>query len=187
VQQKKRGVSVTCEVTPHHLYFDTSMITDANRRFLQMNPPLRGIKDRLAMIEGLKRGDIDYLATDHAPHTREEKLKGMSGVPHLDTYGPFVTWLMDEHNFSPHDIARVCSENPGNFVNPFLGEEYGKGFGKIEEGYAGNLTVIRPNKPITIRRQLIKSKCGWSPFEDITFPGRVVDTFVMGKHHPPPI
>ena len=182
IAAKKRGVRVTCEITPHHLYFDTTMINDANRVWLQMNPALRtSPADRTELIALLRNGSIDYLATDHAPHTKEEKLKGISGVPHLDTYGPFVTWLMKQHNFTPQDIARVCSYNPGNFVKPYLPKTYGKGFGKIEEGYYGSFTILNPDQPITIQEKDLKTKCGWSPFEGTTFPGRVTHTVVGGK------
>src|SRR5262249_10941624 len=84
---RTQGLPVTAEVTPHHLYFDTTSITDVNRPWMQMNPPLRSPADREAMVEALRDGTIDYLATDHAPHTVAEKLKGASGQPHLDTYG----------------------------------------------------------------------------------------------------
>lgn len=109
IAAKRRGVHVTCEVTPHHLFFDTSMLTDENRMALQMNPPLRTREDRMALIEALRSGLIDYIATDHAPHTLEEKAVGASGVPLLDTYGAFTTWLMQEHRFTPQQIARVCA------------------------------------------------------------------------------
>src|SRR5205085_8494384 len=102
-EARARGLPVTAEVTPHHLFFDTSMITDANRPWMQMNPPLRSAADREAMLEALRDGTADYLATDHAPHSRAEKERGvspMSGQPHLDTYGPFVTWLIAEQGFT---------------------------------------------------------------------------------------
>jgi dihydroorotase len=182
VESKRRGASVTIEVTPHHLYFDASMITEKNRLWLQMNPPLRtSHDDKLELVESLRRGDIDYLATDHAPHTIEEKTNGISGVPHLDTYGAFVTWLMGEHHFSPEEIARVCSYNPGRFVQPFLPKGFGNGFGDIAPGWVGSLTVIDPDRPTTITRDTLKTKCGWSPFEGITFPGSVVYTILKGR------
>lgn len=178
---KEKGLKVTVEATPHHLYFDDSMITDQNHKWLQMNPPLRSLEDRLALIEALRDGTIDYLATDHAPHTIEEKQQGTSGVPHLDTYSSFVCWLMKEHNFTPRDIARVCSYNPGKFVNEFINSGNTKGFGKIAPGYVASLTIIDPSLPMTIDRAHIKSKCGWSPFENITLPGRAKYTVVRGK------
>jgi len=178
LEAKKRGVNVTAEVTPHHLYFDDSMLTDANRTLLQVNPPIRHSQEnRLALIEALRAGELDYLATDHAPHTLEEKEKGASGFPGLDTYGPFAAWLMKEHDFKPEDVARVCAENPGKFFSQFRRNKYGK----VKEGYVGSLTIIDMNKPVTITKENLKTKCGWSPFEGITFPGSVVMTVIKGK------
>ena len=175
---KACGVNVTVEVTPHHLYFDETMFADVNRIEFQVNPPIRQSKEnRLALIAALKKGKIDFLASDHAPHTIEEKKKGISGLTHLDTYGPFTTWLMNEHNFSPQDILRVCANGPGRFVSEFLPDKYGK----IEEGYAGSLTILDAKNPILITAEMLKTKCKWSPFEGITFPGRVAKTIIKGK------
>ena len=182
---KKRGLKVTAEVTPHHLYFDNTVIKEeiasdalAMTSMFQVNPPIRQTKEnRLALIAALKNGDIDFLATDHAPHTIEEKEKGMSGLTHLDTYGPFTTWLMQEHGFTAQDIVRVCSANPGEFVNQFLPENYGK----IAEEFVGSLTIIDTSKPVKIDKSMLKTKAGWSPFEGVTFPGRVTYTIVKGK------
>ncbi len=177
-EAKKRGVDVTVEVTPHHLYFDASMFDTELHRKLQVNPPIRQTKEnRLALIAALKDGRIDYLATDHAPHTLEEKQTGISGMPHLDTYAPFTNWLMREHSFTPEDIARVCAENPGNFLNNFLPTKYGK----IEEGYVGSLTIRDITGEKVIERSHLKTKCGWSPFEGLEFPGRQVMTVIKGR------
>jgi len=181
IAAKARGVKVTCEVTPHHLYFDDTMLNEANRLWLQMNPPLRGHEDRLAMIEALRTGEIDYLATDHAPHSLEEKGKGTSGVPHLDTYGAFATWLMAEHGFTAQQIGRVCAGNPGRFVRPYLPQSFGKGFGRVEEGHVGSLTVLDLKTPYVVTRASLRTKCGWSPFEGVSFPGSVRHTVVRGR------
>jgi len=172
---------VTAEATPHHLFFDDSMLTEANHKALQMNPPLRGPKDRLALIEALRDGLVDYIATDHAPHTLEEKAVGVSGVPLLDTYGAFATWLMAEHGFTPQGIARVCAYNPGRFVKEFLPAGLGEGYGVIAPGYVGSLTVLDLKSPWLVRREEMKTKCAWSPFEGFTFPGRVKYTVVQGR------
>ena len=186
---KDRGLDVVAEVSPHHLYFSQNMITENNRDWMQMNPPLRSESDRNYLVEALRAGTIDFLATDHAPHTEEEKLKGTSGTPQLDTYGPFTTFLMKEHGFTPADIVRVCSNNPGNFLNNFISGkpaekniQAGK-YGKIEEGYIGSLTILSMEKPIKITKNILKTKCGWSPFEDITFPGSVAMTIIKGIPH----
>jgi dihydroorotase len=180
---KARGVRVTAEVTPHHLYFDDAMLTEDNRLWLQMNPPLRSPADRLAMIEALRSGLIDYIATDHAPHTIEEKLQGVSGVPLLDTYGAFATWLMAEHSFTAQEIARVCAWNPGRFVKEFLPASFGEGYGKVAPGYVGSLTILDMQTPWLVLREQMKTKCAWSPFEGVTFPGRVRYTVLQGKVH----
>ncbi|MFQ5730889.1 MAG: amidohydrolase family protein [Planctomycetaceae bacterium] len=176
-EARTRGLRVTCEVTPHHLYYDTSDITADNRGQMQMNPPLRAEADKIAMLEGLRDGTLDYLATDHAPHTREENAKGVSGQPHLDTYGAFVTWLLVAQHFSPQRIAEVCSANPGDFVNRYTAP---KRFGRIEPGYAASLSVLNLKKPATIHRSDLKTKCRWSPFEGVTFPGSVEAVFLDG-------
>lgn len=173
---KQLGLAVTAEVTPHHVFFDTAGITDTNRGWMQMNPPLRAPADRLAMLEALRDGTADYLATDHAPHTLEEKARGISGQPHLDTYGPFVTWLLVEQGFTPQRIAAICCANPGTFVNPYQPAR----FGRLQAGYIGSLTVLNLKKPATIRREDLRTKCGWSPFEDVTFPGSVEAVCVRG-------
>jgi len=178
---RARGLRVTCEVTPHHLYYDRSDITDANRGWMQMNPPLRNVDDRLAMLAALRDGTLDYLATDHAPHTLEEKARGISGQPHLDTYGPFVTWLIVEQGFTPEQVAAFCSANPGEFVNPYTAP---RKFGRIEPGYVASLTVLNLARPTTITRESLKTKCGWSPFEGVTFPGSVEAVFVAGRQMP---
>ncbi len=177
-EARQRGLKVTCEVAPHHLYFDQSRIDEQNHRLMQMNPPLRTAEDRLAMLDALRDGTLDYLATDHAPHTLEEKAHGVSGQPHLDTYGPFVTWLLLEAGLTPQRIAAVCSANPGEFVNPYIAP---RKLGRIEPGYVASLTVLNLARPATIRREDLKTKCGWSPFEGVTFPGSVEAIFVDGK------
>jgi dihydroorotase len=175
---KARGLDIAVEVTPHHLYFDETMFDAPLRKKLQVNPPIRQTKEnRVALIKALKDGTIDYLATDHAPHTTEEKEKGMSGMPHLDTYGAFTTWLMKEHGFTPEDIARVCASNPAKFFNQFVDERYGH----IQEGFIGSLSVLDINSPHTVSRSDLKTKCGWSPFEGIEFPGHRVMTIIQAK------
>ncbi|MBS0260495.1 MAG: amidohydrolase family protein [Planctomycetes bacterium] len=177
-EARRRGLRVTCEVTPHHLYYDTGDITEQNRGLMQMNPPLRAADDRLAMLAALRDGTLDYLATDHAPHTLEEKARGISGQPHLDTYGAFVTWLILKQGFHPEQVARFCAENPGRFVNPYTAP---RKFGQIAPGYAAAFTVLNLKQPTTIRREDLFTKCGWSPFEGVTFPGSVEAVFVDGR------
>ena len=175
---KKNGLRVTCGVTTHHLFFDGSQITPENGGLMQMNPPLRRAGDREAMLAGLRDGTLDYLATDHAPHTLEENAAGISGQPHLDTYGAFVTWLITEQQFTPQRIAEVCSANPGRFVNPYTAP---RKFGLIEPGYTASLTVLNMQRPKLVQRDDLKTKCGWSPFEGMVFPGSVEAVYIAGQ------
>ncbi len=177
IAAKQAGLPVTLEVTPHHLYFDAA-------RPFQMNPPLRSPEDREGLLRELKAGNLDYLATDHAPHSREEVAKGISGVPHLDTYGPFAAWLIKARGFSPERIADVCSFRPGRFIQPYLPEHFGLGFGRIAPGYMGSLTVLDLSREFHVRREDLATKCGWSPFEGIAFPGRVSFTILGGIIYP---
>ncbi len=172
-QAKDRGVRVTSEVSPNHLYFTSKDRIDG---FLQVNPPLRTKKNRRALMRAFSLGQIEYLATDHAPHSIEENEKGISGIPGLDTYGYFVTLLM-HMGVDESIILKTCSYNPSLLASRFTGEKYGK----IEEGYVGSLTVINTWNKTEITRDMLKTKCGWSPFEGLVFPGRIEATIVRGK------
>lgn len=185
---RRLGIPVICEGTHHHVWFNTLMfqfLDDAGRKMLQVNPPIRGPRDQEAILRGLENGDIDILAGDHAPHLWEsEKMgpNGMSGLTQADTYGAFVTWLMRERGFTAKRIAEICAINPGRFVNRFLNhQEFGHGYGYINEGYVGSLTILDLNRPATVTKAKLDTKCNWSPFEGITFPGSVRHTVVRGK------
>lgn len=170
----RRAPGVTCEVTPHHLFFDTENRRQFSRsRFLKMNPPLRTPEHRVALFEAFKRGEIDFLATDHAPHTVAEKeSENPSGVPHLDTYGAFVAWLLDQ-GLAPAHLARHCCRRPG--------EWFGKKLGRLAPGYRGDLAVVDMGSPWTVRAEDLYTRCGWSPFEGVTLPGRVALTVARGR------
>jgi dihydroorotase len=176
---RRRGVEVTCEVAPHHLYYDQDNISAFHRpHFLQCNPPIRSRLDRIALLEAFRRGEIDYLATDHAPHSLEENEAGISGMPHLDTFGAFLFWLRDE-GVSWRVLRLAAAERPGRFLSRYLPGLYGK----VEKGYAGSLTVLRAGRR-TVRRETLKTRAHWSPFEGCTFSGSASHTIVRGRVHP---
>lgn len=191
-QFKLEGGNVVCEVTPQHLFFTEEMIEEMpflNRVHFQMNPPIRKKVDADKLLTALKNGDIDLLATDHAPHSEAEKNAGMSGLPGLDTYGPFVTWLIKEKNVCPKIIAKISSENPGQFFNEFLNanqlelnsfKNLGLGLGFLETGFSASFTILNINKPFKITKNNLKTKALWSPFLDYTFPGGVEAVFLKG-------
>ena len=176
---RRRGQRVTTEVTPHHLYYDQDNAGSFQKPgFLQCNPPIRTRLDRIALLEALRSGDIDYLATDHAPHTLEEKERGISGVTHLDTFGPFLFWLRDQ-GLTWARIQEVAAAAPGRFLGRFLPDRYGR----IAPGYVGSLTVLEQQRA-TIRRADLRTRAGWSPFEGVTFSGQVRHTIVRGRVYP---
>lgn len=193
IAAKKRGVYVTCEVTPQHLYYSMEKLSKKSsleQTFFQMNPPIRGESDREALINAVKEGHIDYLATDHAPHSEEEKIKGTSGLPGLDTFGPFVTWLILDQKIDPKTIAQIASEGPGIFFNQFLSslndrsdifKKWGKGFGFLEVGFSASFTVLDLKSPMKVEKKDLKTKAQWSPFLGETFPGSVKSVYLCGK------
>jgi len=188
-EARERGVNVVIEVTPQHLFYDLDKIQEVDLTSFQMNPPIRPHHDRLALLEALQKGEINYLATDHAPHSPEEKKQGTSGLTGLDTFGPFVTWLL-EQGIDPKLIAKVASENPGDFFNQFLPSwsklsplyaSMNKGVGYLKPGYRANFTILNPHNPLLVTQKWLKTKARHSPFLGVTFPGQVEALFIGGK------
>ena len=175
IRQYKKG-GLNCEVTPHHLFFSKTDVL-AKKAFLKTNPPLRTEENRLRLLGAFKEGEIDFLVTDHAPHTKEEKardiLEAPAGVPNLDTYGNFVSWLIVCCDVHPKLISRVCSYNPATFLG--LNDR-----GRIEVGKRANLTILDLKKRVKISGEHLYTKCGWSPFEGCEFPGAVRHTIFNG-------
>ena len=170
-EYRERGNTVYCEVTPHHLTFTEEDMEDSR---LKMNPPLRGIEDVEALWEGISRGDINFLGSDHAPHTTEEKAADIryapAGIPGLDTYGPFVSRM--DNDIDPSGIARLTSTNAAEFF----------GFhhmGFIKPGYLASLTVMNMNDPHEVNGPY-QTRSGWSPYQGMNFTGRPSYVFVRG-------
>jgi dihydroorotase len=188
-EARTSGLKVMLEVTPQHLFYDLDSIPGEKRNYFQMNPPIRNSEDRIEMLKAFNNGEIDFLATDHAPHTRAEKNQGTSGLTGLDTFGPFVTWLIKE-GVDPKIIAKTTAENPGEFFNQFLSswktisssfQKMGKGLGFLETGYRANFSILNLKKSILIKAEELKTKVAHSPFEGITFPGSVEALYLGGK------
>ena len=172
IDAKKSGINVKCEVALHHLYFNEEKINKENEKILQVNPPIKKKQNCDFLINAIKQDYVDFLVTDHAPHTIEEKQKGISGLSNIDAYSAIVCWLMNEKGLPKKMISKICSYNPGLFVNEFNKLKYGK----IAENYVGSFTIIDPNKKITFTKSNIKTKCRWNCFEDIEFRGNVIKT-----------
>lgn len=178
---KLEGISVTCEVAPHHLFLTTD---DYERlgTLGKMNPPLRSQKHRFALWQGIIDGIVDCVATDHAPHTLEEKqagepLQAPSGVPGVETMIPLLLSVVAKHwpnpaeqnahcpQLSYKDIVRLCFENPNRIFK--LGKQ------SIAKGHTADIVVINPKEEWTIDAAKLHSKCGWSPFDGWRVLGKV--------------
>lgn len=175
-QAKKEGLNLTCETAPH--YFSLTKFDGLeNEPIFKVNPPLRDEEDRLAVIEGLKDGTIDVIATDHAPHSKDEKNKpfiqapmGMAGFE--TSLGVALTYLKDE--LSLIGILEKYTANPAKILGI-------PDFGKIEAGNKANLTVIDPDFEWVVKGENFKSKCKFTPFEGKKLKGKAVMTIVNGE------
>lgn len=178
---KRMGVSVSAEVCPHHFTLTSDDIPSDNPQY-KMNPPLRTQRDRQALIDGLKDGTIDCIATDHAPHAVNEKFGSMKscafGIVGLETAVPLtITRLVEPGILSPLDMARVMSSSPAKIFH--LMEAYGDG--RIAEGNPADLVLIDPKEEWTIDKKQFASRGRNTPFDGWKVRGRVKATICDGE------
>jgi dihydroorotase len=152
---------MTCEVTPHHLFLSREDLDELGT-FGRMNPPLRSEQRREAVFERLVDGTVDIVATDHAPHTREEKdasiWEAPSGVPGVETALPLLLEQARQGTLSYERVRDVTAANVADIFD--LPSK-----GRIEEGNDADLVLVDPDDPVAIRGEKLHSKCGWTPFE----------------------
>lgn len=167
---------ITAEVCVHHLWFsDTDY--EAKGTFIKWNPAVKSAKDRAALWEALLCDKIDVIATDHAPHTIEEKsnsyMKAPSGGPLVQH--ALVAMMEACHNgrISVEKMVEKMCHNPA-----ILFQIEKRGY--IKQGYFADLVLVNPNNPWTVKKDNILYKCGWSPFEGTTFNSRISHTIVNG-------
>ena len=167
---------ITAEVCVHHLWFTSEDYASKGSK-IKWNPAVKTKKDREGLWKALNEGRIDVIATDHAPHTLEEKDNVYTKAP---SGGPLVQHAL-EALFEMHRKGYITVEKLVEKVahNPAILFEI-KERGYIREGYKADLVLINPNAPWTVTKENIAYKCGWSPFEGTTFRARVTHTFVNG-------
>jgi dihydroorotase len=175
---KSRGVPVTCEVTPHHLFLSENDITDAYDTNLKMNPPLRATGDCEALIAGLVDGTIDCIATDHAPHAPHEKALEFEVAPFgttgLETALPLVvTHLVAREILTWSDLVRVMAIGPRAALG--LPEV------ALEVGAVADLTVIDPEARVEVNGAFFESKSVNSAFLGATLLGKASEVLVEGR------
>ena len=166
---KAEGVNVTCETAPHYLVLDESNLQEEGR--FKMNPPLRGKADREALITGIQDGTIDMIATDHAPHSAEEKARGLEkspfGVVGLETAFPVLyTHLVKEGIITLEKLVELLALNPRKRFNIPLGNDF---------------TVWDLNAKETVDPENFLSKGRATPFEGWELYGKCVMTVKDGK------
>ena len=174
-EAKRRGLPMTGETGPHYLTM-TDMDIEENGRF-KMNPPIRSAVDRAALIEGIKDGTIEVIATDHAPHTAEQKGKGLAGsamgVVGLETsFAVIYTKLVREGVISVEKAIELMTENPRRIFN--LG-------GALMEGERADIAIFDITTPFTVDTNNFLSMGKATPFEGWELYGQCVLTLYGGK------
>ncbi|MEA5471533.1 dihydroorotase [Spirulina sp. 06S082] len=168
---------VTTEVTPQHLLLNETAYEKIGT-LAQMNPPLRTAKDNKILWQALKDGVIDFIATDHAPHTLEEKAKGYpnspSGMPGVETSLAVMLTQAKEGKCSYAQIANWMSAKPAEAYQI-------PNKGKIKEGYDADLVLVDLENYHPVLREEVVSKCGWNPFEGWNLTGWARYTIVGGQ------
>lgn len=163
---KKDGLKISCEVTPHHIAISTN-----NYR---VNPPIRDEEDVDAIIEGIIDGTVDAIATDHAPHSVEDKRKGAPGISGLETSFPIChTSLVKANRISINRLSQLMSATPGKLM--------GINKGKIKKAYDGDIVLVDLDGKTIINRDEFESKGKNTPFSGMEFYGRVMATLKMGE------
>jgi dihydroorotase len=176
---KARGVNVTAEATPHHLFLTDARAHGYDPRF-KVNPPLRPESDVEAVRAGLVDGTIDVVGTDHAPHPDEDKdcewAAAAFGMIGLETaLGVVQKSLVDPGRLTWRDVARVMSEEPAR-----IGRVEGHGR-PLAVGEPANITLVNPTLAWTVNTAAMKSRSHNSPFAGIELPGSVAATILRGK------
>ncbi|MBI1823448.1 MAG: dihydroorotase [Nitrospirae bacterium] len=173
---KKRGISVTAETCPHYFTLTDEATLGYNTN-AKMNPPLRSIKDREAVKQGLKDGTLDAISTDHAPHSPDEKEqefdKAPFGIIGLETVLPLALALVQEGMITLSQMITLLTVNPAKILKIKKGS--------LEAGSIADLTIFDPNEEWMVDATRFKSKSRNSPFNGWKMKGRVKFTIVSGK------
>jgi len=177
-EAKARGEKVTCEATPHHLALTEEACATYDSTY-KVNPPLRTEQDRDALAHALVDGTVDVIATDHAPHTAEEKKKPFdaspSGMIGLETaLGVVMTYFVRADVLSPARMVELMSLNPARILGS-------KDMGTLAPRSVGHVTLIDPAKTWTVEPGKFESKARNTPFAGREFTGRAVATIVSGR------
>ncbi len=169
--------NVTFETTPQHLTLYAPDCYDKLGTYAQMNPPLRGKEHYDRLWTAIKNNVVDVLGSDHAPHLKENKDKeypnSPSGMPGVQTIFPVMINHVNNGKLTLNQLINLMCENPCKIFGI-------KNKGFIKEGYDADLTIVDMDKEVTIKDEMIASKCGWTPFNNYKVKGFPVGTIVNG-------
>ncbi len=172
--EKKR---ITAEACIHHLWFSKEDYTSKGS-LIKWNPAVKESSDKEEILKAVIDGRIDVLATDHAPHTLEEKqnpyTSAPSGGPLVQHFLPALMEFVRDDKMSIEMMVQKACHNPAILFDI-------KERGYIREGYWADIAIVDPSRPWRVAKENILSKCGWSPFEGTTFRARVTHTLVNGS------
>ena len=168
---------ITAEVCVHHLWF-TDAVYDTKGSLIKWNPAVKTQEDKDALWKALLDDRIDVIATDHAPHTLEEKINPYMTCP---SGGPLVQHavvaMFEAHHQGKISVEKIVEKMCHNPAKIFKIEK--RGF--IKEGYYADIAIVNAYLPWNVKKENILYKCGWSPFEGYNFKSRVTHTFVNGR------
>lgn len=166
IEAKKKGVNVTCEITPHHIG-----LVDSDYR---VNPPIRNSEDVEAIIKAIKDGYVDSIATDHAPHTSEDKLKGSPGISGIETsFSLCYTSLVKKGHIGLSTLSRLMSRNPARMMMLNKGE--------ISIGFDGDLVLVDIDKNFKVDSSSFASRGKNTPLNGTELYGEIAATIKGGK------
>jgi dihydroorotase len=175
---KVQGISVTCEASPHHLLLSDEVVAERGSITI-VDPPLRTRGERLGLFDGLVHGQIDCIASDHAPHTLGEKTQGMvwnipPGFPGLETTLPMMLTAFNKGMIPLKLMVETLTEKPAELFGL-------QGKGVLSKGFDGDVTVVDTTKRFIIDPDDFQSKAKYSPFADLEAIGRASKVFIKGR------
>ena len=175
---KKNKEYISVEVTPQHLTLSAPDCYNELKTFAQMNPPIRVKRHLDALWRGINEGVVDVIGSDHAPHTRAEKLKpypeSPSGMPGVQTLLPIMLNHLNNGKISIYKLCELISTNPAKLYKA-------DSKGEIKLNYDADLTIVDLKKEIKITDDIMANKSGWTPFNDKIVKGWPIMTIVNGK------
>ncbi len=175
---KQNKEIATIEILPQHLFFSSPDCYQKLGTFVQMNPPIREIRHQQALRKAIQEKVINVVASDHAPHTREEKQKtypnSPSGLTGVQTILPLMLNFVNEGLLDLFYLSQLMSINPAQLFKA-------KGKGGIYIGQDADLTIVDMNKTHTIRTEQMATRCGWTPYDGVTVKGWPIATLIRGQ------